>query len=203
LFAIGEWKSDRLEGNPTWIFHRNSKILYSGAMAGSLRDGYGKTFYNNGEKCCKGVWAVGHGNCEKFEFYYINGQVKYTGGVRDGVYDGMGGLWWPNGGVRYEGGWKNGEVHGEEVELYYSNAQLEYRGGMEGGRIAGKAVRRYENGSLCFEGDLSVPLEKNEVWKLWELDKTYRSVKNRDVLDKSLGLTNFQLTGYYRALDQL
>jgi antitoxin component YwqK of YwqJK toxin-antitoxin module len=103
LFAIGEWKSDRLQGNPTWIFHRNSQILYSGFTSGSLRDGYGKTFYNNGEKCCKGVWARDHGNCEKFEFYYINGQVKYMGSVRNGVYDGIGSLWWPNGGVRYEG----------------------------------------------------------------------------------------------------
>jgi antitoxin component YwqK of YwqJK toxin-antitoxin module len=87
--------------------------------------------------------------------------------------------------------------------MYYSNGKVEYRGGMESGRITGKAVRRWENGSLGFEGDLSVPLEKNEVWKVWELDRTYRSVKNRDVLDRSLGLSNFQLTGYYRALDQL
>jgi hypothetical protein len=46
-------------------------------------------------------------------------------------------------------------------------------------------------------------LEKGEAWKLWELDKTYRSVRNREELDKNLRLTNFQLNGYYRVLDQL
>ena len=73
LFAIGFFINDRLVGDFNCVFHNNGRLLYKGEMTYSLREGYGKSYYNNGALCCKGEWKRNHPETDslgKFEFRY-------------------------------------------------------------------------------------------------------------------------------------
>jgi hypothetical protein len=124
-FWRGQYSDGSLNDRAIWFRVEDGAVekYYAGAWKNGRHDGYGTSYFENGNRYTGSYRAgqeSGYG-----EFRWSNGS-RYVGSFEDANLSGFGTLIVP-GMLRYEGHWKNGERDGVGVEVY-ADGLIEYRG---------------------------------------------------------------------------
>jgi hypothetical protein len=106
------------------IIKYNDGTYYEGNII-KLKNGYGRLYYNNGNK-------------------------KYEGNFKNDKFEGKGTYYYENGKIKYDGEWVNDKFEGNGKE-YYENGKY-YIGEFKLGLKNGKGIQYYKDGNIEYEG---------------------------------------------------
>lgn len=181
----GFWENGKIKGEGKYYWE-NGNLKIDGILSTStdnkiILDGICKTYFENGDLCCSGIFdnnkSAGkckiyknnsiyyEGDIEMFDnqnaklhgygvVYYPNGKnISYMGNFVKGIPSGIGTAYLENGIKVYEGDFINGKSHGRGA-LYFESGNMKYYGDFYEGKIKGngKFYNDSKNGDVIKEG---------------------------------------------------
>ena len=147
---------------------KESFLYYGKVNKNYKRDGFGKTYTENGTIAYEGEYK--NGNRHGYgSLYYRDGTLHYTGQWKENLKDGIGLSKRINDNEIQIGKWKDNKEYGKVVRLT-SNGEIKYIG-------------KYKNGA---KNGIGVTFDKNEnpIISYWEMDEKIKelfSLNNEDV----------------------
>jgi antitoxin component YwqK of YwqJK toxin-antitoxin module len=94
-------------------------------------DGYGTTFYSNGERHRSGEFSVGQLDGENCCEFYPDGSLFRIGSYKNGSLHGKVYEFYTNGVLKKTGVFVMGNLHGPHCKIYHEFGNLKYDGGMD------------------------------------------------------------------------
>ena len=149
------------------IFHKNfihsakveildpktQNLKFEGNINTGKREGYGKSFYPNGQLEYDGEFVNDEFFGGNIIEYYQNGGFRFKGTYRNGIKEGYGISYWDNQNIKYIGTYSKGKYHGQACKEYNEDGVQKFIGAYVNGCRYGYGVEYHDNNIIKYEGE--------------------------------------------------
>merc|ERR1712226_1713003 len=111
------FKNGGPHGERVLLYDENAQIAFDGKMNCGIREGYGKSYWPNGQVMFEGIF-VNDGpddDGDSVTIHFPNGKILYKGRMEAGMRNGHGTTYFKNGVMEYEGQWLKNMPDGQNV----------------------------------------------------------------------------------------
>lgn len=132
-----------------------------------LKDGFYKSWYNNGQIECNGNYSVNK-KTGLWNYWYSSGQIKSEYSFKEDSLNGDFKKWYENAQLKIEGKYDFGNLIGEWTS-YHDNGQVSAKEYYTNDLREGHFTTWYSNGQKESEGDF-LKNEMEGTWTFWDQD---------------------------------